>query len=112
MIGLGILVRAFCFFLAIPTRRSVLDPGWSPLFLVCLLLVRPADPPTQNGAMVWVIGPLNSGTGLKVFRFLFLLSCRRPPQLRGGGGAEKSGYSNRVCFVFFPLSCTLLCFLF
>ena len=29
--------------------------------LVCSLCFRPADPPTQYGAMVWVIGPLNRG---------------------------------------------------
>ena len=50
-------------FLVLPTPRSVLGPEWS-LLLVCLLFFRPADPPTQYGAMVWVIGPLNRGTGL------------------------------------------------
>ena len=63
VIGLGSLVRAFYIFLVLPTPRSVLGPGWSVL-LVCLLFFRPADPPTQFGAMVWVIGPLNRGTGL------------------------------------------------
>ena len=39
--------------------------------------------------MVWVIGPLNRGTGL-VFRvrFFFVSSSRRPPQLRAGGAAR------------------------
>ena len=84
MIGLGSLVRAF-FFLVLPTPGSVLGPEWC-LLLVCLLFFRPADPPTQYGAMVWVIGPLNRGTGLLVFRVRFFLSsCRRPPQLRAGG---------------------------
>ena len=63
MIGLGRLVLAFYNFLVLPTPRSVLGPGWS-LLLVYLLFFRPADPPTQYGAMVWVIGPLNRGTGL------------------------------------------------
>ena len=63
VIGLGSLVRAFYIFLVLPTPRSVLGHGWS-LLLVCLLLFRPADPPTQYGAMVWVIGPLKRGTGL------------------------------------------------
>ena len=58
MIGLGSLVRAFLFFLVLPTPRSVLGPGF---LLVCWLFFRPADPPTQYGAMVWVIGPLNRG---------------------------------------------------
>ena len=63
MIGLGRLVRAVYIFRVLPTSRSVLGPGLS-LLLVCLLSFRPADPPTQYGAMVWVIGPLNRGTGL------------------------------------------------
>ena len=63
VIGLGRLVLAFYIFLVLPTPRSVLGPGWS-LLLVYLLFFRPADPPTQYGAMVWVIGPLNRGTGL------------------------------------------------
>ena len=63
VIGLGRLVRAFYLFLVLPTPRSVLDPGLS-LLLVCLLFFRPVNPPTQYGAMVWVIGPLNRGTGL------------------------------------------------
>ena len=36
----------------------MLGPGF---LLVCWLFFRPADPPTQYGAMVWVIGPLNRG---------------------------------------------------
>ena len=63
VIGLGSLVRACYIFLVLLTPRSVLGPGWS-LSLVCLLFFRPADPPTQYGAMVWVIGPLNRGAGL------------------------------------------------
>ena len=66
MIGLGRLVRAFyiyIYFFVLPTPRSMLGPGLS-LLLVCLLFFRPADPPTQDGAMVWVIGPLYRGTGL------------------------------------------------
>ena len=62
VIGLGSLVR-FIFFLSYRPLAQLLDPGWS-LLLVCLLFFRPADPPTQYGAMVWVIGPLNKGTGL------------------------------------------------
>ena len=73
VIGLGSLIRAFYMFLVLPTPRSVLGPGWS-LLLVCVLFFRPADPPTQYGAMVWVIGPLNRGTGLQVFRVRFF--CR------------------------------------
>ena len=56
VIGLGSLVPAF-FFLSYRPPRSVLGPGWSLLF-VCFFF-RPADPPTQCWAMVWVIGPLN-----------------------------------------------------
>ena len=64
MIGLGSLVRAFYFFFL-----SYRPPaqGWArggPFMLICLLFFRPTDPPTQYGVMVWVIGPLNRGTGL------------------------------------------------
>ena len=63
VIGQGSLVRAFYIFLVLQTPRSVLGPGWS-LLLVCLLFFRPADPPTQYGATVWIIESLNRGTGL------------------------------------------------
>ena len=64
VIELGSLVPAFFSFCVLLTPpRSVLGPGLS-LLLVCLFFFRPADPPTQYGAMVWVIGPLNRDTGL------------------------------------------------
>ena len=63
MIGLGSLVRTFYILLVLPTPPLSAGPGVVPFLLVCLLFFRPADPPTQYGAMVWV-GPLNRGTGL------------------------------------------------
>ena len=72
MIGLGSLVRAFFFSSYRPLAQCWARGG--PFLLVCLLFFRPVDPPTQYGAMVWVIGPLNRGTGL-VLRVRFFL-CR------------------------------------
>ena len=63
VIGLGSLVRAFIFFLSYRPLAQSRARG-DPFLLVCLLFFRPADAPTQYGAMVWVIGPLNRGTGL------------------------------------------------
>ena len=79
----------FIFFVVLPTPRSVLGPGWS-LFARLLTFFRPADPPNQYGAMVWVIGPLNRGTGLQVFRVRFF--CRPADALLSsepGGGQGK-----------------------
>ena len=63
VIGLGSLVRAFLFFLSYRPLVQCWGRG-GPFLLVCLLFFRPDDPPTQYGAMIWVIGPLNRGTGL------------------------------------------------
>ena len=58
VIGLGSLVRAFFFLSYRPLAQCWARGG--PFLLVCLLFFfRPADPPTQYWAMVWVIGPLN-----------------------------------------------------
>ena len=62
VIGLGRLVRAFFFLSYRPLAQCWARGG--PFLLVCLRFFRPADPPTQYGAMVWVIGPLNRGTRL------------------------------------------------
>ena len=63
VIGLGSLVRSFIFLLSYRPLAQCWARG-GPFLLVCLLFFRPADPPTQYGAMVWVIGPQNRGTGL------------------------------------------------
>ena len=62
VIGMGSLVRAF-FSCPIDPSLSA-GSGVVPFFSACLIFFRPSDPPTQYGAMVWVIGPLNRGTGL------------------------------------------------
>ena len=64
VIGLGSLVRAFYFFSCPTDPPAQYRARGGPFLLDCLLFFRPADPPTQSGAMVWVIGPLNRGTGL------------------------------------------------
>ena len=74
MIGPGSLVRALfslsyrplaqCWARGGPIFLVNLLSRGGPIMLVRLLSFRPADPPTQYGAMVWVIGPLNIGTGL------------------------------------------------
>ena len=58
-----------------------------PFLFVRLFFFRPADPPTQYSAMVRVIGPLNRGKGLQVFRVRFF--CRPADALLSsepGGG--------------------------
>ena len=62
LIGLGTLVRAFfssLFSCPADPPRSVLGPGRFFFARVLAFFVRPADPPTQYWAMVWVVGPLN-----------------------------------------------------
>ena len=63
MMGLGSLVRVFFFFLSYRPLAQRWARG-GPFLLSCLLFFRPVNPSTQYGAMVWVIGPLNRGTGL------------------------------------------------
>ena len=52
-------------------------------------LFRPAyTPPAQRKAAVWLMGPLNCGSGLSFFVFLPFSSCRSPPV----GSRGRSGY--------------------
>ena len=67
----GSLVRAYYFYLVQLTPPLSAGPGVVSAYLsVCFSSV-PTTPPAQYGAMVWVIGPRNIGTGLWVFRVRF-----------------------------------------
>ena len=84
MIGVGSLVRAF-FFLSYRPLAQCWSRG-DPFLLVCLIFFRPTDPPTQSGATVWVIGPLNRGTGgFSCSFFFFVLPTPSSAPSRGGG---------------------------
>ena len=74
----------------------------------------PPTPPTQYGAMVWVIGPLKRGTGL-VFRVRFFCAVLPTPSSapsQGGGQGNLPTHSGTGLYVLFSFLCDARCFVF
>ena len=118
VIRLGSLVPAF-FLRPTAPPRSLLGPGWSLLFVSLCFSALPT-PSTQCWARVWVIGPLNLGTGLQVFHAHFF--CRPADAFLnsepGGGQGNLATYTVAqdciFCLLFFLMHVILffLCYAF
>ena len=114
VIGLGRLLRAFnFFFLSYRPLAQCWARGCPFCSSVCFSSV-PPTPPTQYGAMVWVIGPLTEVRDCRFFVFVFFVVLPTPSSAPSRGAVRViwllTQWHRTARFVFFP--CDARCFVF
>ena len=113
MIGLGSLVRAFIFFLVLPTPRSVLGLGWFLFARVFAFLPSRRLPHSVRGhGLGNRAAKQRHGTGLGSFFFFLCVVLPTPSSApsRGGGQGNLATHRAQDCmfgFLFFVVHVVL-----